>query len=392
MGSMADHPRVTRARFLRTCGALAAGTALGHGFCVANDGGSQAPEPVYLKSWEPVEFPGRKFREFVKITASDGSVGYCRALGGTTDLGHAQQVVGRSNLLDHEALYETMVAAGVPSAQLKILDIACWDLHARMLDRPLHALLGTKKQTILRYGDVRGRQPDFSPRDYAESVASYLERTGLEATKLHFPGAMGTEDSISFPEVMQTLTAVREAVGEDKLLAWDPFPRSAESATHSVDEARQMIRLMEDLGYAWFEGPLPPVPFDSQIPRYAALLSEAELRIQAEGPGSPIGDGTPFEVMEQWVEAGAVNQCSTDAYLANGVTNALRMLEYAKTHPEKELVINLHWAWAPHAHLVMAYDNSVCPIAEFPMAEDIPKEYLDGPYLLAPEWPGIYCL
>jgi hypothetical protein len=23
--------------------------------------------------------------------------------------------------------------------------------------------------------------------------------------------------------------------------------------------------------------------------------------------------------------------------------------------------------------------------------EDIPKEYLDGPYLLAPDWPGIYC-
>jgi hypothetical protein len=22
---------------------------------------------------------------------------------------------------------------------------------------------------------------------------------------------------------------------------------------------------------------------------------------------------------------------------------------------------------------------------------DIPKEYLDGPYLLAPDWPGMYC-
>ena len=45
-----------------------------------------------------------------------------------------------------------------------------------------------------------------------------------------------------------------------------------------------------------------------------------------------------------------------------------------------------------YAHLVMAYDDAICPIAEFPMTEDIPKQFLDGPYLLAPDWPGIYCI
>lgn len=391
--NMTDGLQVTRAQFLRACGALATGATFGHERRAADAAEASTPEPVYLKSWESVGFSERrKFKEFIKITASDGSVGYSRALGGTTNLDHAAQVVARTNLLDHEGLYEVMVAGGAPPAQLKVMDIACWDLHARRLDRPLHALLGTKKQRILRYGDVRGQQPDFSPQEYAESVALYLERTGLQATKLHFPGAMGTGDSISFKDVMATLIAVREAVGDDSILAWDPYPRSAESATHSVEEAREMIRLMDELGYAWLEGPLPPVPFERQIPKYAKLLTEAKLRIQAEGPRSPIGDGTPFEVMKEWVEAGAVNQCSTDAYIANGVTNAWRMLEYAKNRREKKLVINLHWAWAPHAHLVMAYDDTVCPIAEFPMTEDIPKEYLDGPHLLAPDWPGIYCI
>jgi hypothetical protein len=42
---------------------------------------------------------------------------------------------------------------------------------------------------------------------------------------------------------MATLTAVREAVGEEKILAWDPYPRSAESATTSLDEAKEMIWL-----------------------------------------------------------------------------------------------------------------------------------------------------
>ena len=389
---MNEH-RMTRATFLRTCGALATGIAIGRRVLPAAVADASALEPVRLKTWEVVELPGRKekFRSFIKITATSGAAGYCRALAGVKDLRAAEQTVAGTNLLDHEKLYDRMVAKGVPPSQLKIMDIACWDLHARMLGKPLHALLGTKKTKILRYGDVRGHQPGFSPQKYAQSVVSYFEHTGLEATKLHFPGAMGTEDSILLKDVMATLAAVREAVGVDKILAWDPYPRSAESATRSVDEARQIIRHMDELGYAWLEGPLSPVPYETQIPKYAALVKlRPKLRIQAEGPRSPIGDGTSFADMVRWVEAGAVNQCSTDAYIAGGLTNALRMMEYARNHPEKQLVINLHWAWAPHAHLVMAYDDRVCPIAEFPMTEDIPKKYLDGPYLLAPDWPGIY--
>jgi hypothetical protein len=154
-----------------------------------------------------------------------------------------------------------------------------------------------------------------------------------------------------------------------------------------------MMRLMDELGYAWWEGPLLPVPYETQIPQYAELMQmKPKLRVQAEGPGSPIGDGTAYADMIRWVEAGAVNQCSTDAYIKEGLTHAKRFLDYATQHPERSLVINLHWAWAPHAHLVMSYDDSICPIAEFPMTEDIPQEYLDGPYLRAPDWPGIYCI
>jgi L-alanine-DL-glutamate epimerase-like enolase superfamily enzyme len=231
----------------------------------------------------------------------------------------------------------------------------------------------------------------MNPEKYARQVASYLERTGMTATKLHFPGNMGNEDSMPFKDIMTTLTAVRRAVGDDKVLAWDPYPRMAESATTSIDEAKEMIRHMDELSYTWFEGPLRPVPYDEQIPKYVDLMQlRPRLRIQAEGYRSGIGDGTVYADMVRWVEAGAVNQCSTDAYIKEGVTHAKRFLDYAERRGN--LVINLHWAWAPHAHLVMASDDAICPVAEFPMTEDIPQKYLVGPYLLAPDWPGIYCI
>jgi L-alanine-DL-glutamate epimerase-like enolase superfamily enzyme len=348
-----------------------------------------AEEEVRLKSWELVEIPSlpKKLNPILKLTATNGAVGYSRPV--AKDLAAAAEAVKGVNLLAHDQLYDLMTAKNVLKAQIATLDIACWDLHARMLKKPLHALLGTKKSKILRYGDVRGQQPDFSPKKYADNVASYLDRMKLQATKLHFPGNMGTSQSIPFPMILETLQAVRQAVGRDKILAWDPYPGSAESATTSLDEAKQILKLMDQLGYAWIEGPLLPVPYETQIPKYVELVKTGtRQRIQAEGPGSPIGDGTPFEDMKRWAEAGAITQCSTDAYMTTGVTNCLRMLEYAKAHAP--LVINLHWAWAPHAHLAMAYDEKVFPIAEFPMGEDVPKEFMSGPWLLAPDWPGIY--
>ncbi len=378
---MIEKLMMNRSKFLQTCSAAVAATWLAPTV--------DAAEELRLKSWELVEVPSlpKKLNPMLQLTASNGAVGYSKPV--AKDLAAAVAAIQDANLLDHDKLYDLLQAKTVPKAQIATLDIASWDLHARMLKKPLHALLGTKRTKILRYGDVRGQQPDFSPQKYAQSVASYLERTGLQATKLHFPGNMGTPESIPFPVILETLTAVRKAVGKDKTLAWDPYPGSAESATTSLDEAKQILKLMDELSYAWIEGPLPPVPYETQIPKYVELVKTGtKQRIQAEGPGSPIGDSTPFEDMKRWAEAGAITQCSTDAYISTGVTNCLRMLEYAKAHPP--LVINLHWDWAPHAHLAMAYDEKIMPLGEFVWGGEVPKSYLTGPYLQAPDWPGIY--
>jgi len=385
--------RMSRTEFLRICGA-AAGLSCGSPLPRLTVAGQplpavEMPEAVTLKSWEIVEFSNLppKRRQLMKITGSNGAVGFSRPV--ASDLAAAVNAVKGMNLLDHSELHDRLTASNVPTGQIATLDIAAWDLHARILDKPFHALLGTKKTRILRYGDVRGTQPGFSPAKYADTVARYLDRTGMQATKLHFPGNMGTPESIPLAMILETLRAVRQAVGADRILAWDPYPGPAESATTSVDEAIQILALMDELGYAWIEGPLPPTPFETQIPKYVELVkSGTKQRIQAEGPRSPMGDGTGFDDMKRWAEAGAITQCSTDAYIRTGVTNCLRMLEYAQAHPP--LVINLHWAWAPHAHLAMAYDASVVPIAEFPMGEDVPKPFMSGPWLLAPDWPGIY--
>jgi hypothetical protein len=121
-----DHLRITRGCFLKRCGVLATGAFLGQKFLAAEPAEGDEAEALHLKSWQPVEFPNRrKFRQFIKITASDGSIGYSRVPGGTSDLKLAEQAVAEANLLDHEKLYDVMVSKHVPESQRKVLDIAC---------------------------------------------------------------------------------------------------------------------------------------------------------------------------------------------------------------------------------------------------------------------------
>jgi L-alanine-DL-glutamate epimerase-like enolase superfamily enzyme len=55
------------------------------------------------------------------------------------------QILKTHNLHDHSRLFDVMTERQVPADQLKAADILCRDLHARMLNKPLHALLGTKQ-------------------------------------------------------------------------------------------------------------------------------------------------------------------------------------------------------------------------------------------------------
>jgi hypothetical protein len=75
--------RWRRREFLATGGAIAAGIMLGrppeaHALSVED-----LPQ-IQLKSWEVIELPNRseRFRTFIRIKGGDGSLGYCRALGG----------------------------------------------------------------------------------------------------------------------------------------------------------------------------------------------------------------------------------------------------------------------------------------------------------------------
>ena len=66
------------------------------------------------------------------------------------------------------------------------LDIAVWDLKGKMLETPLHRLLGGFRSEIPAYAD--GRMALRTPEQHAEWSAHFIHDMGYRATKYHVMG------------------------------------------------------------------------------------------------------------------------------------------------------------------------------------------------------------
>ncbi len=343
-------------------------------------------EAARLKDWDLLKLPIDR-RSYIRLGADDGSFGIAPVRGDAAKVqAELRQAVG-VNLAAPGHLTLLPYWRALSHETRLALDVGGWDLRARRADKPLHALLGTKRTVVRRYSDVRGKTEGFQPQAYADTVAQHLRQSGHTAVKLHFSGALGDVRSLGEATIMETLERVREAVGPEVVLAWDPHP--AESATRDPEAARSFLRHMQALDYAWLEGPVPPGPFETQAEAYRELMAFSDVRLQPEGPGDNAGDGTRLPTARRWIQAKALDQISTDTYILGSLTETLAIAELARAHG---VTINLHWSWLPHAHLAMAYTDAEFPLLEWPYQGEIPAEYVQGDRLKAPDWPGIYPL
>ena len=66
------------------------------------------------------------------------------------------------------------------------LDIAIWDLKGKMLETPIHRLLGGYRNEIPAYAD--GRMAIRTPEQHAEWSAHFIHDMGYRATKIPCDG------------------------------------------------------------------------------------------------------------------------------------------------------------------------------------------------------------
>jgi D-arabinonate dehydratase/D-galactarolactone cycloisomerase len=227
----------------------------------------------------------------------------------------APLVVG-ADPLDVGVLWERMYAAmrvrghstGFWLEALSGVDIALWDLAGRLLDRPIHQLLG---------GAFRERMRVYAsglPGLYDGTDDAALERLGTLARGHVANGFKAMKMAIGrgvAPD-LRAVAAVREAVGPDVDLFVDA------AGVYEPQQAIHLGRRLEAYDVGWFEMPIPT----DNLPGYIQVATALDLPIALDALANR------FQARD-YVGGGGLDVIQPDVCRAGGITESLKMAETA---------------------------------------------------------------
>jgi L-alanine-DL-glutamate epimerase-like enolase superfamily enzyme len=233
------------------------------------------------------------------------------------------------------------VSRNVDPIAIGVVDVALWDILGKVAGLPVHRLLGTCRDRVPAYFSSGHHD---SPHDYADE-ATYWRGRGWKGYKLHPPSASWDARPRGPIEAdIEACRAVREAVGGDVVLMLDA------SWGYTYPEALKVGVAIEELGYDWYEDPLPP----DDIYGYTKLKQHLRIPILA----TEITPGGLW-ALPPWIAAQATDALRGDVVIKGGITGMMKIAHLAEAH---RLNCEVHTAYnalnnVATVHVTMAIPN-----------------------------------
>ena len=248
-------------------------------------------------------------------------------------------VVRGADAMDVAAAWEAMVracrnlgTAGAVAGAVSAVDVALWDLKARLLGVPLTSLLGRCRRAVPIYGS--GGFTTYDDATLDRQIHHFVDDLGAGMVKIKIGESWGTMVDRDVARV----GVARAACGTAALFV------DANGGYTRKQAVRIGRRLTTEYGVEWFE---EPVTSDD-----LAGLREVRDRIDADVAAGEYGyDVTYFDRM---AAAGAVDCLQADATRCGGYTGWLRAAAVAAAH---HLDISAHCAPYLHAPVAAAVPN-----------------------------------
>ncbi len=247
-------------------------------------------------------------------------------------------VVGRP-ALDVPASLDAMVRAvrnlgrpGIASTAISAVDLALWDLKAKLLDLPLCRLLGQVHAEVPLYGS--GGFTSYDARRTTAQLARWVHELEIPRVKIKVGESWGHREDRD----LERIALAREVIGTDAELYVDA------NGGYTVGQAVRMAGRFEEYDVRWFE---EPVSSDD-----LAGLAEVRRRTPADVAAGEYGYDLPY--FARIVGAGAVDCLQVDATRCGGVTEFLRAAAVAAA---ANLEVSAHCAPSLHAHPATAVPN-----------------------------------
>ncbi|MDB5530106.1 MAG: mandelate racemase [Devosia sp.] len=224
--------------------------------------------------------------------------------------------------LDREMVWKWLWINNTPENVASVIDNALWDLAGRAFNTPVYKLMGgAGREKVKAYAST---YPNIGkPHVYAEHALA-CKNEGYQAYKIHPHYFWNPETGQPTPgrpsnikADIETCHLVREAVGPDYVLMFDPW-----GTYMSMEEAIQVGRELEKLNFYWYEHPMP----EYRVESYVRLSRELSIPILSP----EIIAGGVFSRAE-WILRGAGDMSRIDV-VRGGITGARKTAIVAEAY------------------------------------------------------------
>jgi L-alanine-DL-glutamate epimerase-like enolase superfamily enzyme len=241
------------------------------------------------------------------ITTDDGVRGHAflgsamrgAHLDGQSLIQYLKPLVIGQDPLERERLYQALWSRNRLTTLRAIgaVDVALWDIAGKVAGMPIHRLLGAYRDRVPAYASSAVMS---SPEEYADEARRFAA-DGWTAYKIHPP----TDPPLD----IRVCQAVRRAVGDAFTLMLDP------TWAYQYPEALRVGRVIEELGFHWYEDPLA----DDDIYNYVKLKRQLSIPILATeyAPGG-------FTAFAPWIIAQATDFLRGDVAVKGGITSLVK--------------------------------------------------------------------
>jgi L-alanine-DL-glutamate epimerase-like enolase superfamily enzyme len=254
----------------------------------------------------------------------------------TEDL--AETVIGR-DAFDIAGTAEAMARQvrnvgrpGVAAMAISAMDIALWDLKARLLGQSLAGLLGRVAQDVPVYGS--GGFTSYDDTQTRQQLSEWTEKERIPRVKIKIGESWGGNEHRDLARA----ELAREVIGPDAELYVDA------NGGYSVGQAVRVADELAAMGVTWFEEPVS----SQDLAGLAAIREQVRPDVAAGEYSWSLADSARL------IHAGAVDCLQLDVTRCGGISEFLRGAALASAH---NLQVSGHCAPNLHVHVGAAVPN-----------------------------------
>ncbi|MFP3580043.1 enolase C-terminal domain-like protein [Arthrobacter sp. SIMBA_036] len=203
-----------------------------------------------------------------------------------------------------------MGRTGLASYAVSAIDCALWDLKARLLDLPLHKLLGAARDSVAVYGS--GGFTTYTDEQLRSQLEGWVQCQRIPRVKIK----IGQDGGTNVQRDLERIRQARAVVGRGTELFVDA------NGAYTAKQAIRVMREAADQEVTWFE---EPVSSD-----HLSGLRAVRNAVDADVAAGEYGTGLPY--FQRMCAADALDCLQADVSRCGGITEWLRIAAVAAAH------------------------------------------------------------